>query len=340
MMDDTALASDRRRRAGEALVRRGCDVALIGRPVNLAYVTGARRVLVRGSRPFAPLAVFFPGSDEVHIQSASLGGMPDGFPLGSLYPQSWDPQRLVSEVASIAGAPRRVGVDCMTPGWAALLRRALPGADLIPVDDALRAVRVVKSADELDRVETAVDAVVRGHAAVAPCVHPGVGERALRARAASVLGGIDVWTTATEVVCSRRSSGGRVRRLPGDEVLAEGDAVVVDLGASASGYEAVIGRTLACGEVPGFATLADEWRARRDEVARSCRAGATAAAVIHTAGAGAVLHGMGFGPEPPLAANDRLEEGALIAVALEASGYYGRDMILVHAGGGEVLTDR
>jgi hypothetical protein len=53
-----------------------------------------------------------------------------------------------------------------------------------------------------------------------------------------------------------------------------------------------------------------------------------------------VLYGMGFGPEPPLAADDRLDEGAVIAVAFDGPGFYARDMILVRADRGEVLTER
>jgi len=340
MGDDAVLASDRRRRAGAALARQGCDVVVVGRPVNLAYMTGARRVLVRGSRPFAPLALLFPSSGEVHIQSASLGGMPEGVGLGDLYPQSWDPHRLASEVARLTGTPRRVGVDCMTPGWAALLHDALPAAELMPIDDALRSVRLVKTAEELVPLQAAVDAVAAGHEAVAPHIRPGVGERALRARATASMGGIDVSTTATEVVCSRLRPGERARRLPGDGVLADGDGVLVDLGASVSGYEAVMGRTLPCGEVAGLGALTGEWRARRERVAGACRPGATAAAVMDAGGAGAVLYGMGFGPEPPLAEADRLEEGAVIAVAFGTPGFCARDMILVRADGGEVLTDR
>lgn len=328
------LATGRRERAARAMAGAGLDAFVVGQPRNLTYLTGARRVLVRGSRSFAPLAVLR-ADGEIWMQSSSAGDIPAAL-SGNLYPQTWDPQNLVGHVAGILGAgARRIGVDSMTPAWRARLAAALPSAELVQADGVLRAVRVSKEADELACLRAAVAAVSAAMAAAA-----GATTSEIRARLASAVVAAGA-TLPHEGTCAVLEEDAPLRRLPADRPIAPGDVVAIDLSAAVDGYEAGAGRT--AGGSP------QRWEELRARLVARCRAGAHAED-LSGAAAGFGLdpdlplaYGYGFGPEPPLATGDELHAGDVIAIQARGwerggAGWFGRDMVLVGDDEGTLLT--
>lgn len=339
-VDAAAAVESRRARVCAALRDTGVDVLVVGRPANLAFLSGARRVLVRGSRPFAPLALLLPATGELSIQSATEGVAPH------VFAQSWNPRNVARDLAGVPALANatRVGVDAMTPGWATLLHDLAPGATVVAVDHVLRGVRMVPTSGERPMLQRAIDVALAGYAAVLGALGPGVSERELRASFASTVAGLGVTTLPHEAIISVVRDGGSVGRLPHDMAVRDGDRVVVDAGVVVDGYEAGVARTIRCGEhevggPPG-------WSALRDAVADACRPGATGAALDTAARhAGArdervpLAHGYGFGPEPPFAPGDTLADGTVLAVQARMHDGFARDMVVVSPGGGTVLTE-
>lgn len=352
------LASIRRQRAGRALSGAGLDALIVGQPRNLVYLTGARRVLVRGSRPFAPLAVLLAGEGDVWMQSFSTGDVPAT--LGRhLYAQEWNPQRLVEQVRRILGSfgATRIGVDSMTPAWRARLGAVLPSAELVPADTILRRLRTHKAAEELAPLGRAVAAAGAAIADTTAAVAAGTTEARVRARLASA-----VMTAGAslphEGVCAVLEETSPLRRLPRDRLIQPGDRVAVDVSAVVDGYEAGVGRTVTVGATspvgevaPGGDDPAAPWRDLRSHLVAACRAGGRGADLLAAAHgwerepALPLAYGYGFGPEAPLAPGDELAAGAVIAVQARIwghgagpAGWFGRDMVIVDADGGMLLT--
>lgn len=348
------LAAIRRRRAGQALTKSGLDAFIVGQPRNLAYLTGARRVLVRGSRPFAPLAVLVGPDADVWMQSSSAGDIPED--LGDrLYPQVWNPQRLLEQVAGILGLARAtwVGVDSMTPAWRARLPAALPSVQIVMADEVLSGVRVRKTPEELPVLTRAIGAAAAAMAAGAAAVTAGATEAEVRARLASAVVSAGA-TLPSEGVCAVLEEGSPLRRLPASRLIEGRDRVALDVSAVVDGYEGGAGRTVVTGTRTGGGTgwPSGRWEELRSRLLAACLAGAAGTDVLRAAdGAGGferdptlpIAYGYGFGPEAPLAPGDVLAAGEVLAVQARGweaggAGWYARDMILVGEQSAELLT--
>jgi Xaa-Pro aminopeptidase len=353
---NSELAAVRRRLAVRAFSESGLDAFIVGQPRNLAYLTGARRVLVRGSRPFAPLAVLVGHGADIWMQSSSAGDIPEDL-ADRLYPQVWSPQRLVEHVARIltAAGATRAGVDSMTPAWRARLAAALPSVEIVVADEVLRAVRTRKTPEELPVLRRAVAAAADAMAAGAEAVTAGATEAEVRARLASAVvsaGG----TLSTEGMCAVLEKGAPLRRLPASRIIGAEDRVALDVSAVVDGYEAGAGRTAAAGSGMasggGTGGSSARWEELRARLLAACRAGAAGADVFRAAGGAGgferdptlpVAYGYGFGPEAPLAPGDELAAGEVLALQARgwesgAAGWYARDMILVGEQGAELLS--
>jgi Xaa-Pro dipeptidase len=342
------LAAIRSRRAGDALAAAGLDAFIVGQPRNLAYLTGTRRVLVRGSRPFAPLAVLLTATGEVWMQSYSTGDIPVGV-ADRLYPQVWNPQRLVDNVAGILGpaGAGRVGVDSMTPAWRARLVSVLPSVRLVPADALLRRLRARKTPEELPSLRRAVAAAATAMAAACAAAAGGATEAEVRARLAAAVVS-SAATLPSEGVCAVLEEGCPLRRLPDRRVIHERDLVALDVSASVDGYEAGAGRTVAAG-AGGGGSAGGRWEEVLPGLVAACRAGAAggdilaAAAGLERDPALPFAYWYGFGPEAPIAPGDELAAGEVLAVQARgwepgSPGWFARDMILVGDHEGELLT--
>jgi len=151
------------------------DVLVLGREANARYVSGANRLWLAGTRPFAPGCVVVRETGAVHLLSVTDDGVPPSIPADRLYPITWNPMNLIGAVAAAtAGVPvRRVGVDGMSPLFAQLLRSAFPDAVFTDGEALLRMVRRVKTADDLAGIRAAVDVAEEAYDAVVEAATPG-----------------------------------------------------------------------------------------------------------------------------------------------------------------------
>jgi Xaa-Pro dipeptidase len=370
----TATGGARRRlaRARAALAGAGFDALVAGRPANLAYLSGGRRVVVRGSRPFAPVAVLVVGGGRLAVAGFSPGDDPTLGAADACYPQSWDPHRLARSLGALEGlaGARLIGVDGMTGFWQRQLEQLAPRAALADAEPVLRPLRTTRSEGELAWLRRPLEAAGASLEAACAALRPGAEERHVRAALAETAARFPGVSLVHEGWC-RRIEGGRLARLAPGEQVAEGERLALEVAVVADGYEAGAGRSVRCPGGPGESgdegrgRLEEEaaagsgaalWARVRDAVAGACRPGVSGAELAAVAagagwlrGAMPLVHPMGFGPEPPLADDEVVAEGTVLVVqglAGDAGGgegggagvAYGRDMVLVRAGGGELLT--
>ncbi len=225
-------------------------------------------------------------------------------------------------------APLRLGVevDRLRLLEARFLEAALPQAQLVD-NNPVMAMRMIKDADEIDRMRKAVAIAEAGLSAALPLIKIGMTERELSAEI-----GLQTGRAGSEIPGNPMVAAGPNAANPhasvSDQPLQAGDLLVIDFGAGSGGYFADLTRTFAVGEPPA------EW-ARIHQVTLEANAAGRAAAkpgipagevdraaraVIETAGYGPYFthrtgHGLGSEPheEPYIyAENPRLLEPGMV----------------------------
>jgi len=236
-------------RAARVLETVGCDAFVASDPFTVAWLTGFAADETWGPNPFAvaPLAVIRPDASVVAIvsedEAPALAGADcdvlayEGFTMAPLDPLA----RRRAALASL-DLQGRVGVEDLAP--------AVPGVTSIRADaHALRLLRAVKDAGEIERICAAIRLCDIGQAAARDALRAGVSE-------------LEAWgvvQTAMEVAAGERLSllcdfvagerTGEVGGPPGSRAVREGDIAIVDLVPRLAGYCGDSCSTIAIGEV-------------------------------------------------------------------------------------------
>ena len=297
-------------RTRAAMADAGVDVLVLGREGNARYVSGANRLWLAGTRPFAPSCVVVGDTGAVHLLSVTDDGVPPEIPTTSLYPISWNPLNLATAAANAAAGTtvRSVGVDGISPLFATLLRGVFPDAELVDGESLLRAVRRVKTRDDVSAIRAAVAVAEAAFQAVVATAGPGVSATTLSGVFAQRMGELGVTTPAFAPV-----------------ITVTGDRVAARVGVLRDGWAGVLARTWPDGE-----TLAGS-------VATAVGALRPGVRLSEVAGDAVTVHGVGLGHEE-LAGTDILEAGMVLFVGVERDGGWWGDTVLVTDAGAEVLT--
>ena len=293
-----------RERVLRAMAAEGVDVLLLGREGNARYVSRAQRLFLAGERAFAPGCVVVRETGAVHLLSATDFGVPPELKHSNLYAPSWNPATLIGRVAAIPGvaSATRVGVDGLTPGFDALLASGLPRAELVDGESLMRAVRRVKSPDEVALIRAAAVVADATMTAALDAVGNGEPDATVKAVAMEAMADHRVTTAAFEPRVARRD-----------------ERVTVAVGVLREGWEADVMRTM-----PGPARPEG-----LDKAIHRCRPGTKVADL-----AGTGVHGVGLGYEV-LAPPDVLEAGMVVSIGAAGA----RDTVLVTETAPEVLTE-
>jgi len=324
-------------RALDEMARQDVDVLVLGREGNARFVSGATRLWLAGTRPFAPGCVVVRETGAVHLMSATDFGVPAEVPRARLYPMSWNPVNVMGAVAAIAGvsSARRIGVDGLTPLFEQLFTATFPGAHLADGEAVMRAARRVKSAREIESIRAAISVAEDAFAVSAEALRPGVRELELKGVFEERMCRSGTTTPAFEgAFCVVDDEP--VRRLASDRVIVDGDLVAMSAGVLLDGWEGSLARTRRCGaQTTEDRDRRSRWAAQWTPLVDRCRAGARVGDLRVSAGAS--IHGVGLGAEA-LEDSAALEPGMVVQLELEANGVLGADTLLVGDDGAEVLT--
>lgn len=286
------------------------DLLVLGREANARYVSGAQRLWLAGTRPFAPGCVVIQATGAVHLLSVTADGVPATVPPDRLYPISWNPLNLVGAVAAAAAgvSVRRIGVDGMSPLFARLLASVFPDAMLCDGEALLRMVRRVKSSDDIAGLRAAVGVAEEAFAAV---VQASASERNVAS-----LGG---------VFAERAAQLGATT--PALEAMVGRDGVdwSVRAGVIHDGWEGSVLRTW-----PGGGAA----RAVVASGVDACRPGVAVAAIEAL---GADVDGVGLGHEE-VRSHDVLQSGMVVTVQATVEGAVHGATVWVSESGPQVLT--
>jgi Xaa-Pro aminopeptidase len=296
------------------------DVLVLGREANARYVSGADRLWLAGTRPFAPGCVLPAATGEVHLLSITDDGLPSDIGVDHLFPISWNPMNIFGNLAAIPGVygARRVGVDGMTPLFEQLFAGVLPDAELVDAEVLLREQRRVKDPDEVDAIRAAVVAAETALEQTNAALQPGVREVELKACFEGSMTGRHLTAPAFEGTFCVADPGAPPRTFVTDREIRAGDHVHVRAGVIRAGAEGLVTRTLVCGGEPVRAP-------RLSAAVARCRAG-TRVGELRDSGIG--LEGTGLGHEE-LDPEDVLAPGMVVAVEVLDDGVLDGAVVVV-----------
>ena len=345
-------------RLRDALPDAGCDGLLVTSVTNIRYLTGftgsAAMLLV------APDGLLFVTDGRYRDQAADelrAAGVDARIAIGL----TSDEQREL--VAGQAVALGRLGLEAEHVSWAQSERFRddwFAGAELVPTQGVVEALRQVKDAGEVARIEAACRIA---DAALAEVRHrlgegPTEGEFALELE----------WQMRTlgaegpsfETIVASGPNGAKPHHRAGDRRVVEGDLVVIDFGALVDGYHSDMTRTVAVGEPsPTQARMYEVVTEAQAAGVAAVRAGVeardvdeTCRAIIRDAGWGdAFAHGTGHGvgldiheaPRVSMATDATLADGHVVTVEpgvylAEHGGVRIEDTVVVTPVGSRTLT--
>lgn len=367
-VDFPRLREERRRRLLASMAAHELDALILGRPANVVYASGARQLWTANARPFGPGCIVVADGGRVHLLSTWDEGIPADVEHDELFGLSWNPVRVIGNVAAVPGlaGARRVGTDGLGLGTPRLLAAVAPSAELVDAGPALAEARGTKTPDEVACVETAAALAEGALAAMARSLRPGITERQLLGVHAAALAGRGNPCPATEAVACATPRRGpvRLRRVVTDRAVGPGELVALSGASLFCGYEATVGRSRPCGPgeaAPDQLRLIERAAEAAAALAAECRDGATGADLIRAWGStgergpdGPLAWGVGLGVEapvvraggaevPPLGQGAELSAGMVLAVEAWVAeegvgGALHQDLVHVTPAGPQVLT--
>jgi Xaa-Pro dipeptidase len=315
----------------DEMARQDLDALALGREGNARFVSGATRLWLAGTRPFAPGCVVVRETGAVHLLSVTDCGVPLDIPPERLYPMSWNPATIMGAVAAIPGISdaRRIGVDGMTPLFEQLFAAMLPDSELADGEAAMRAARRVKSAADVEHIRAAVAVAEEALGAVVDALRPGVRENELKGVFEERMCQLGTTTPAFEPRFRARAAS--------DRRIEDGDLVSMSAGVLLEGWEGSLTRTWSCGALTAeHERRRSSWNEQWAGLVDRCRPG-TRVGDLRAIHPGSNVHGLGLGYEG-LEDDAVLDAGMVVQLALEAEGFRGADMLVIREGDAELLT--
>ena len=240
-MDVAGRAERLARRLDEAML----DGLLVIHPTNIRYLTGfsgASQLLVR---PSALTLVTDGRYAEQAEQDLRAAGVTARIEVGRT-----EGERRAAVSGAAAGV-RRLGLEAAHVSWAA--QRALAEAwpfdvDLVPTVGMVEALRVVKDAGEIARVEAAAGIADAALAAVRGRIADGLSERELAVELEVEMRRLGAADRAFDLIVAAGPNAAKPHARPSDRRLREGDLVLLDFGALVDGYRSDVSRTFILGD--------------------------------------------------------------------------------------------
>jgi Xaa-Pro aminopeptidase len=293
---------DRIRRAAAAAGERGVDALLITPSPDYAYLLGYHAPAMERLT-----CLVVPADGEPTLVVPRLEEPLARHELGALdveivaWDETEDPIRIVQ---GIVGSVMRVALqDQMWARFALRLVAALDPAQVVEAGHTMSALRSVKSADEVAALRGAASAADRAMLAITAERLSGRTEVEVAQHIRELLLEAGHETAEFAIVASGPNAASP-HHVPGDRVIVEGDAIVLDIGGTVDGYCSDTSRTAFVGEPPAeFAALYEVLRQAQRAACDAVRPGLPAAEldavardIITEAGYGeAFLHRTGHG---------------------------------------------
>ena len=280
-------------RAEQVMGAAGVDALLLGPGADLRYLTGylalpLERLTLLVARADGEHHLVVPTLERPRAEAAEL---PDGLRLHDVG-ETDDPYAVVARC--LDGASARLGAgDQLWSMFLLGLQRVLPDASWSRASAVMRELRMRKTPDEVDALRRAGQAIDRVHAQLPGLLKAGRTEAEVgRDIADAILA--EGHSEVDFVIVGSGPNGASPHHETSDRMLAEGDAIVIDIGGTLDAYHSDCTRNYVLGDPPeGYAPAHAALEVAQDAACDAVRPGVTAASV--DAAARQVLTEAGYG---------------------------------------------
>jgi Xaa-Pro aminopeptidase len=236
----------RRRRAQELVRQAQADAALITHQPNVRYLTGLAS---------SNAALLLPADGDgalLATDSRYAGAARRDAPDLELIEDRFIEARLATEAAR--RGVRRLAFEAheMTVERHQELAAKADGVATVPLGRRIEALRMVKDADEISKLEVACQLTDAAFAEVAPQIRPGMSERMLANLLDHAMTSGGAERPAFDTIVAAGPNGAIPHHAPTGRQLRRGDLVTMDFGALYDGYHADMTRTVAIGAAAGW----------------------------------------------------------------------------------------
>lgn len=239
----------RRDRLVSYLEKEGIRIGLVTSPTNVAYLTGfacnphERFLALALDSANRAAKLFVPLLDASAAEEAASGLAI--VPISDVD----DAYAVLGEQMPAAGAAS-IGVEkgAVSLAKAERLQSIYPGAGFADLEQAILDMRIVKSADEIGRIQRAVDIVEGALAHAVSQVRVGMTELELAAEIERKMRELGADRPAFETIVLTGPRSALPHGVPGPHAIRRGDFLLIDIGVQAGGYCSDITRTFVVGE--------------------------------------------------------------------------------------------
>ena len=345
--------SDRIDRLRRRISEEGLDAIIISQPENRRYLSGftgsAGFLFVTASS--AVLATDFRYTEQAERQAPDF----------RIHRIEGDLQRWLPQLVSAAPG-KRVGFETngVTFHTYRQLTAAVGDRELVPTDGIVECLRAIKDKHELELLTRAAEISDAAFDEVAASIRPGVTEKEVAWLMEKAMRERGSESMPFDIIAASGPNAALAHHRPSERPVAEGEPLVIDMGARVDGYSSDLTRTICLGthdEVFGtiYRLVLQAQRAAIDGIEAGMsgeQADALARRVIEEGGHGEEFghglgHGVGLAPheQPRLGrgSQDVLTEGMVFTVepGIYVSGWGGvriEDMTVLHQGRVKVLS--
>lgn len=174
------------------------------------------------------------------------------------------------------------------------IKKACPHIDLVPLQDRTENLRAIKSPEELNLIKAAITAAEDVFKEVSGSIRPGMTEKEIAWRIIEGLSRRADGPSFPPIVASG-PNGALPHAVPTEKPIAEGEPIIIDMGARLNGYASDMTRTVFIGQPkPPFKEIYKTVRKAQIAAQNTIMAGMAARAVDKIARD--IIKGAGFGP--------------------------------------------
>lgn len=219
------------------------DAAVIHRPENMRWLagyTGEGCLFV--SRNIRAIVTDFRYVHQAELQS------PDWRVCRTLSQRP--AETILCELAGQCRARRiQVETDYLTHDGFLTLANALDGVSLTPMEVSLEGLRQVKDADEVENIRSAAAIACQAFENLLPKLHVGMTERQVQILLDFEMLSLGSEGAAFNTIAAAGENGALPHATPSDHVIAGGELLTLDFGATVKGYRSDMTRTIGFGKI-------------------------------------------------------------------------------------------
>ncbi len=261
--------SDRLVRAQQAARSNGLAAFVLAAGDNIQYFTGITEPSIHACGVLVIPAQGRPSLAVMWLDAGAAAQVP-GFDIVT-YTQANEAQVIVGRLHELGAAKEKIGMDSRAMEVIGnRMRRLLPDAEPAIAARQIGTLRLVKSAAEIKQIERACRIVAESMKSAHAALKPGISELELACRIEEKMTALGAERSQHPMMIASGERARYIHPFATTRRIADGDMVIIDIGAVSGGYNSDMARTFFLGKPASDLNEAYGFLRRLEEVMLGC----------------------------------------------------------------------